>query len=330
MPATHSRRIPVCITTVARSSATRSRAAPARYSGRRTASTGITTGRSPHLPLEDLKARLGTIADFVYGHPSRDLWMVGVTGTNGKTSCAHWIAAGLQAGGRKHGGAGHARQRLAGRPLTGDQHHARRGIAARDACLAQARGRGGGGDGSLLARARSGARQRRRVRCRAVHQPLARSSRLPRHHGSVRRGEGEAPFVAGRARRRDQCRRPLRSEPDRVRTSQRAQGADLWFLGGGHRRIAADADCRGSRFRRRDSVGQGRTRDRGSSAHSTPPTFSACSAFCWSVASSSTRRSGSSPNVEGAPGTDATQRRRLRAAGRRRLRPYARMRWRRC
>jgi UDP-N-acetylmuramoyl-L-alanyl-D-glutamate--2,6-diaminopimelate ligase len=55
----------------------------------------------PHLPLEDLKAKLGTIADFVYGHPSRDLWMVGVTGTNGKTSCAHWIAAGLDAAGRK-------------------------------------------------------------------------------------------------------------------------------------------------------------------------------------------------------------------------------------
>jgi UDP-N-acetylmuramoyl-L-alanyl-D-glutamate--2,6-diaminopimelate ligase len=55
----------------------------------------------PHLPLDDLKARLGTIADFVYGHPSRDLWMVGVTGTNGKTSCAHWIATGLQAAGRK-------------------------------------------------------------------------------------------------------------------------------------------------------------------------------------------------------------------------------------
>ena len=55
----------------------------------------------PHLPLEDLKAKLGTIADFVYGHPSRDLWMVGVTGTNGKTSCAHWIAAGLDAAGRR-------------------------------------------------------------------------------------------------------------------------------------------------------------------------------------------------------------------------------------
>jgi UDP-N-acetylmuramoyl-L-alanyl-D-glutamate--2,6-diaminopimelate ligase len=55
----------------------------------------------PHLPIDDLKAKLGFIADRVYGHPSRDLWMVGVTGTNGKTSCAHWIAAGLDAAGRR-------------------------------------------------------------------------------------------------------------------------------------------------------------------------------------------------------------------------------------
>lgn len=55
----------------------------------------------PHLPLADLKAKLGAIADFIYGHPSRDLWMIGVTGTNGKTSCAHWIATGLDAAGRK-------------------------------------------------------------------------------------------------------------------------------------------------------------------------------------------------------------------------------------
>ncbi|HZI84747.1 MAG TPA: UDP-N-acetylmuramoyl-L-alanyl-D-glutamate--2,6-diaminopimelate ligase [Casimicrobiaceae bacterium] len=55
----------------------------------------------PHLPVENLKARLGAIADFVYGRPSRELWMIGVTGTNGKTSCAHWIAAGLDAGGRR-------------------------------------------------------------------------------------------------------------------------------------------------------------------------------------------------------------------------------------
>jgi UDP-N-acetylmuramoyl-L-alanyl-D-glutamate--2,6-diaminopimelate ligase len=55
----------------------------------------------PHLPIDELKTKLGFIADAVYGHPSRDLWMVGVTGTNGKTSCAHWIAAGLEATGRR-------------------------------------------------------------------------------------------------------------------------------------------------------------------------------------------------------------------------------------
>ena len=55
----------------------------------------------PHLPVDDLRAKLGTIADYVYGHPSRDLWMVGVTGTNGKTSCAHWIASVLDAAGRR-------------------------------------------------------------------------------------------------------------------------------------------------------------------------------------------------------------------------------------
>jgi len=55
----------------------------------------------PHLPVENLKARLGPIADEVYGHPSRELWIAGVTGTNGKTSCTHWIAGGQDAGGRR-------------------------------------------------------------------------------------------------------------------------------------------------------------------------------------------------------------------------------------
>ena len=41
----------------------------------------------PHLPVEDLRGRLGPIADFICGSPSETLWMVGVTGTNGKTSC---------------------------------------------------------------------------------------------------------------------------------------------------------------------------------------------------------------------------------------------------
>jgi UDP-N-acetylmuramoyl-L-alanyl-D-glutamate--2,6-diaminopimelate ligase len=49
----------------------------------------------PHVAVTDLKASVGRIASAVHGHPSRALWMIGVTGTNGKTSCAHWIAQAL-------------------------------------------------------------------------------------------------------------------------------------------------------------------------------------------------------------------------------------------
>ena len=63
--------------------------------------TWDTRWQRPNLAVERLQARLGTIADFLYGSPSRQLWMVGVTGTNGKTSCAHWIAQAHDACGRR-------------------------------------------------------------------------------------------------------------------------------------------------------------------------------------------------------------------------------------
>ena len=46
----------------------------------------------PNLALVNLRQHAGEIADYVYGHPSKNLWVVGITGTNGKTSCSHWIA----------------------------------------------------------------------------------------------------------------------------------------------------------------------------------------------------------------------------------------------
>ena len=55
----------------------------------------------PQVGVADLKQRLGAIASAVYAHPSRTLWMVGVTGTNGKTSCAHWTAQALARCGRR-------------------------------------------------------------------------------------------------------------------------------------------------------------------------------------------------------------------------------------
>lgn len=55
----------------------------------------------PNLPVSGLRAASGVIADSYYGQPSKALWMIGVTGTNGKTSCSQWLAQSLSKLGRK-------------------------------------------------------------------------------------------------------------------------------------------------------------------------------------------------------------------------------------
>lgn len=50
----------------------------------------------PILPLHHLTAQLGPIAARFYDYPSRYLPVIGITGTNGKTSCTHFLADSLQ------------------------------------------------------------------------------------------------------------------------------------------------------------------------------------------------------------------------------------------
>jgi len=50
----------------------------------------------PNLSLRGLKQQAGVLAHEFYGRPSESLWVCGVTGTNGKTSCSQWIAASLE------------------------------------------------------------------------------------------------------------------------------------------------------------------------------------------------------------------------------------------
>jgi UDP-N-acetylmuramoyl-L-alanyl-D-glutamate--2,6-diaminopimelate ligase len=57
--------------------------------------------RAPNIAVDGLRRMAGEIAHEVYGRPSEKLWLAGVTGTNGKTSCSHWIAQALNALGRK-------------------------------------------------------------------------------------------------------------------------------------------------------------------------------------------------------------------------------------
>ena len=46
----------------------------------------------PVIAAENLKEQVGVIASRFYGHPSRKMNVIGVTGTNGKTSCSHFLS----------------------------------------------------------------------------------------------------------------------------------------------------------------------------------------------------------------------------------------------
>ena len=55
----------------------------------------------PTLAVANLADLAGEIAHLVFGRPSDQLWLAGVTGTNGKTSVSQWIAQVMTAFGRK-------------------------------------------------------------------------------------------------------------------------------------------------------------------------------------------------------------------------------------
>jgi UDP-N-acetylmuramoyl-L-alanyl-D-glutamate--2,6-diaminopimelate ligase len=64
----------------------------------RAATTGL-----PVLVVEDPRSRLGAVASAVYAEPSRDLVVVGITGTNGKTTTSYLVDAGFRAAGHVTG-----------------------------------------------------------------------------------------------------------------------------------------------------------------------------------------------------------------------------------
>jgi UDP-N-acetylmuramoyl-L-alanyl-D-glutamate--2,6-diaminopimelate ligase len=57
----------------------------------------------PQLVVPDVRAALGPVAAAFWGHPSHDLTVLGVTGTAGKTTITHLLAAILAADGRRCG-----------------------------------------------------------------------------------------------------------------------------------------------------------------------------------------------------------------------------------
>ncbi len=55
----------------------------------------------PQVRVAGVRAAMGVVAAALYGHPSSQLDVVGITGTNGKTTTAHLLAAVLDADGRR-------------------------------------------------------------------------------------------------------------------------------------------------------------------------------------------------------------------------------------
>lgn len=55
----------------------------------------------PTVEVDDLRERLGIIVDRFYGSPSKDMQVVGVTGTDGKSTVSHFVAEALNATGQK-------------------------------------------------------------------------------------------------------------------------------------------------------------------------------------------------------------------------------------
>src|SRR5690606_3822342 len=58
---------------------------------------------APQMVVDDVRAALGPVAAAYWGHPSRHLTVAGVTGTAGKTTMTHLLAAIFVADGRPCG-----------------------------------------------------------------------------------------------------------------------------------------------------------------------------------------------------------------------------------
>ena len=163
----------------------------------------------PEVIVEDVRAAMGPAAVRFYGDPTADLDVVGMTGTNGKTTTAFLVRHLLEADGRACGLLGTVKRVVAGREEEVERTTPE-AIDLQATFRAHARRRRPGlRDGGLLARAGAGARGRDPLRLPGVHQPDPGPPRLPRHDGGLLRGQAAAVRAPGDLDR--ERRRRLRS-----------------------------------------------------------------------------------------------------------------------
>ena len=165
-----------------------------------------------YIVVADELAALGTIASRFYGEPSHKLKLVGVTGTNGKTTTATLLYDLFRRLGYKAGLISTVVYRIDNETLPSHAHHAGRHPPQ---CHA---GRDGGTRMRLLLHGgqfpqhRSGTHRRADVRRGYLHEHHARTPRLPRHLRRIHtRQETLFRPAAERGIRTREHRRPQRS-----------------------------------------------------------------------------------------------------------------------
>lgn len=84
----------------------------------------------PQVRVADVRSAMGAVAAALHGHPSRQLDVIGITGTNGKTTTAHLLAAVLEADGRPTGTIGNLNALPGGPPNTPEGPELQRRLAA--------------------------------------------------------------------------------------------------------------------------------------------------------------------------------------------------------
>ncbi len=155
--------------------------------------------RVPELLVASVRDAMGPIAARFNGDPARTLKVVGVTGTNGKTTTTYLLRALLEAAGIGCGLLGTVKSVIAGRERAVQRTTPEAIDLQADLRAMLDRRRRRVRDGGLLARARARARRGDPVRGRGVHEPDPGPPRLPSHDGGLLPGQAQAVRAGRRA-----------------------------------------------------------------------------------------------------------------------------------
>ena len=271
-----------------------------------------------------------------YGNPTRELRVVGVTGTNGKTTTAFLVRHILERPGIQTGLLGTVGSVVGGRERGGRAHDARGDRPPAHLPRDARRRRRGLRDGGLLARARAPPRRRDRLRLRRLHQPDAGPPRLPRRRSRSYFGAKRRLFApdrarvagavvnlddpCGRASRRSSRRGPRASSPSgstatpttaRRDVSSSARGCELHLRRARRQRARSRCRCPGCSTSRTRSA-RWRPRARSACRSTTPRPRCARRRACRDASSRSTRARASACSS-----TTRTRRTRSRTCSRR-------------